>query len=509
MLAALLVAGCRDVLGIGGYGIFEPEAGIRDAGNGPRDADVKLDATIDAQPTPSPTPETGPTEPSTYTGKNGTVYASAVCGECIDMKCSAEASACASDLACRDLSACLALCMKSDKDCPARCNLSTRRTTPMSALTVCAALNCDACEAGHATYGGLYCQSCLNAEHPGVLAVFSRNFAALELDSCRQDCPPPYRDREHCPCSDIYGSAKSASVTDAGRPQVSSSSATDAGDAEEVLNALKSAAKSERCLPLCEDPRPQDWSCLDSLHAPGLPSDLQTFELNLKLIDLAGDAVAGARVRPCSGAVPDCSGDPPVPKDASATDSNGFAQLVFKRPVTGAGAPQFFGSIEVSWGEEDGGDPSSVLLYFIPLARNPTWTLRRLVSRGIADFNVKYVLGRYPDWKNTGGIVFSAVTCSGDPAVGVEAELDGVRADAGGASVFYSGEGSALDPMAHSTTTVGMGAFVNVSEMGHTLTLFHKDPESGMRKDIGVYPLYVRAGSITTVALAPYKGQIP
>jgi hypothetical protein len=502
-VAVLLLAGCRDVLGLGGYRISEPEAGIRDAGKGPRDAADERSQVIDARP-PTHKADTGPAEPSTYRGKNGTIYSSAVCRDCIDVKCPDQASTCASDPACRDLSGCLALCAKSDALCRVRCNLSTRRTTPMSALTACAAVNCSDCAAAHATYAGVTCQPCLDVENAGALGAFSRNFAALELDSCRQDCPPPYRDREHCPCSDIYGPV--TSVSDAGQRQVSSRAAEDAGDAEGVLKALESATKSGQCAGFCGSGQPQDWSCLDSLHAPGLPDDEQTFELNLTLIDLAFKPVVGALLRPCGVAYPNCEDEPPV---AGATDSNGFAQLVFHRTVTGAGAPEFFGGIEVSWGSEDAGGPSTTLLYFTPLARSQTWTMRRLVSRDVADFNVKSVLGRKPDWEKTGGIVFSAVTCSGDPAVDVEAKLDDAGTDGGHDRVFYS-NGYALDPSAQSTLNTGLGAFVEVIPKARTLTLFrYKDKDRTLRQNIGVYPLYVRAGAITTVALAPYQGPIP
>jgi hypothetical protein len=380
----------------------------------------------------------------------------------------------------------------------------------MSALTVCAASKCDYCAAAQATHGGVYCQSCLEAEHPDVLEAFSRSFAALELESCRQDCPPPYRDHQ-CKCSDIYmpgkggGTGLQSSLDDAGYDASGehfSEAASDAGNAQGVLKALEDAASSERCYGPC---RQADWSCLDSLHMLE-PPEQEKLELNLTLVDISSEPVAGARVRACLGVLPDCGDTPLAPRDVHVTDADGFTQFLFRRVTSGAGAGEFFGALEVTWGGEDGGDPSSALLYFVPsLTRSPSWTLRRLVSRSIADASVELVLNRKPRWQDHGGIVFSAVTCNGLPAADVVAELDGAGADAGTDLVFYSGNGWALDPTAPSTSTSGLGAFVDVLPGARTLTLYHViDKKSMTRELFGTYPIHVRKGTITTLALAPY-----
>jgi hypothetical protein len=510
VLAALLLAGCRDVLGVTGYGLLpRADASVREAGAPPRDAHTLSPNMDDGRATSEPE----------YTSPYGTEYVDARCGMCMDQYCGSEAEACSHDVRCATGSSCLAQCGGPGADwCWVLCNQITRRTPPMSELMACAAHNCpDHCAIGHATYRSRGCTDCLTENAGPLLNEFAKSVAALDLDSCRQDCPPPYRD-ERCPCSDIYRFGSRSSVaeagprnhgdaaTDGGRQRstaVVGDAAWDAGNGSDVLNALEAVVKDQsitnKCYTACNEP---DWSCLNSLPSSPPFDDRQELELDLTLFSVLDQPTAGAHVRICQAVDPDCVEGP-----EHVTDAAGFTRFSLKRNTSGSAASSFFGSLLVNWEGDSGDDPSSALLYFIPIPpRSPTWTVRRLVSTTIANGNVMSVIGRLPNWQENGGIVFSVTDCNGVAAPDVTAELDGPHA-ADSDLVFYSDGQWSLSRTATSTTSSALGAFVDVTtSRQRTLTLYHyTDKKNGTTEKIGSYSFNVRVGAITTLALAPYQ----
>ena len=157
LAAAAALGGCRDVLGVDGYGTYPP------------------------------------------------------CQPCMDAQCAVEEAGCAAEPACHALEECLAKCHRNDDACRVTCNLSIRRTTEMSRVIECAARSCDQCAVAHATFGGLECTQCLKREAPESLKAFSRSIPALELEACQQDCSPGFADE--CLCTDL----PSVEVSDGGR----------------------------------------------------------------------------------------------------------------------------------------------------------------------------------------------------------------------------------------------------------------------------------------------------
>jgi hypothetical protein len=517
-LAALLLAGCRDVLGVKGYSTGLPnEAGSREAGVQPHEAGVVPPDANEAGMAPPHTADAR-AQPLVYDSPYGTKYADERCGMCMDAHCGAEAEACSNDRTCVDLSNCLAGCGGPGSDlCWVSCNQSKRRTTPMSELMACAAHHCpDYCAAAHATYGSLACTRCLEINGSGLLKELSRSAAALDLDACQQDCPPPYRDR--CECSDIYRFGKHSSGMDAalqssidtnldsgGSRPVDSlrDGAWDGGDGEDILGRIAKLANDQSCYSSCVND--QDWSCLDAMPKKEPPDYRTELELNLRLIDVASVEplpVVGVNVRACQAVDPDCKEGQQEPP----TDDAGFTKLRFARKTAGPAASPFFGYLEVTW--DPGNDPSSTLLYFFPtfFARSPAWTLRRLVSHEIANANVRNVLGREPRWDQKGGVVFSVSTCNGLPAVGLTAALDTPRADEESDLVFYSNDQWALSRTTPSTTSSALGAFVDVTQGQRTLTLYRDQAKT---QPLDSYSFNVRVGTITTVALAPYLDPRP
>lgn len=481
-LATLLLAGCRDVLGVKGYTTAPAEAGAR------------------------------------YTSSvSGIPYVSEACVKCIDDSCRMQQNDCSNDPACKVLSRCLAECKKDDVKCRVTCNLSTRRTTPMSKLMACAAAQCSECAAAHATYGGVACQRDLEKEHGPELDRLSRSVAALELDSCRQDCPPPLRDL--CECSDIYAPGSSSADASIGTPSGDVSD-SDAGDARPVVEALENAVTTynDDCL------LRQDWSCLGSvpnLDVPTLPTELT---LHVGFVDVTKTTtftlLTNVLVRHCGGVEVGCS--KPAPDAGLPTDSDGFVEFSLPRE-SGSSSGWFFDGLTARW-DFVADEPSYFLLYFYPLylSRTPRWIVRRLVSKQAATDSVKIALSEDADWPNKGGIVWSVTTCNGLAGIGVQASLTPVghvSLDSNNSNAYYTNGSWGLQPDQNSTSESGLGAFVNVSPGEWDLNLnlsadagAHLDPDSRPthspdERRIGTYRLYVRPGAITTVALAPYTTQ--
>ena len=439
-LAALAFAGCRDVLGVTGYGVRPSDAGagLRSEAGRSREVGTSYSSTC-----------------------GGTAYASGACGACMDRACCSEASACALDPGCRALSTCLGQCGSDDAACRVVCNLSIRRTTAMSELMKCAADGCPRCAAAHATYGGLTCERCLEATDPGDLDRLSHSVAALELDSCQADCPPSYR--TECRCDDVYPQGE--------------------GEGRDVLDAL-----NESCATECQDP---DWSCLGSVQYAGIPSDQKELVLHVGVAEVPLLApLRNAEVSPCSAADDLCA----MPGVPTAVGADGFVLLRLSRQGTGSGALPFFGALQVNWTDADGGGPSNVLLYFFPsMSRSPSWTWRRLVPRWLAQRDVESALPVKVDWAVQGGVVWSAATCNGLAAENLVATLDS------GDHPYYLDDLWLIDTGLQQTSTSGLGAFVNPLPGRRVLTLELADSH----RKVGSYKFTVRPGTITTLSLTP------
>lgn len=389
----------------------------------------------------------------------------------------------------------------------------------MSALMVCAAQQCSECAAAHATYGGADCERCLekNDEYSAALGRLSRNFAALELDSCQQDCPPAYRER--CKCNDIFALSGSGTTSatagvacvDAGngaeQSRLQGPGVSDGGQAADILDELDAATKDPACGQACGQ-NTQDWSCLGQEQPADVLSQESALELHIGFGDvLQVNPIEGVLVRACPGVDGLCD-SMPKPGDQVPTDRDGFASLCLHRQA-GPGALPFFGAIEATWDQANSIGASSALLYFYPYpSRSSSWILRRLVSRGIANSIVNSVLNRDPDWNSHGGVVWSAVTCAGLPAQDVTAELAGEQdpsLDPREKNAYYTNGSWQLEPSLDATSSSGLGAFVEVLPGQKTLTLRRASEPDPTKNLIGIYTLYVRAGTITTVSLRPYK----
>jgi hypothetical protein len=328
----------------------------------------------------------------------------------------------------------------------------------MSALMACAAKSCSECAVGHATFGGLACHQCLEREDPDDLRAFAANRYALELQSCRADCPPSYE--YQCACDDYVARGGA------------------------VLSAL---ANVSLCTDDCGTP---DWSCLGSVHWPRLADTAPELELDVGAADVISlKPLLGATVSACAGIDSNCT--QPI---QTVTVEDTYADLMLTRAGTGVAATDYFGAILVTWSDTTRPDASSVLLSFFPsLRRTPAWTWRRLVSRANAENIVKGAL--IPDrlaWENFGGIVWSVAACNDVSAAGLTASLDS------GERAYYLEENQILDAALTETTTSGLGAFINVTPGPRTLDLRRS---SGQK--VGSYPIYVRTGTTSTVSLTP------
>jgi len=400
-------------------------------------------------------------------------YASKTCGECMQTHCCAEGQACGNDPACAALATCLARCATTDTQCRVRCNLGTRRTSAASALMACAAAeHCDACAAGHATFGGLECTRCLEGQAGDALNEFSRNADALELDSCRLDCPPDLKSQ--CDCTD-YAEGTSA------------------------VERLENLCRDE-----CDQP---DWSCLGHLQAPR--GNVDPLDLRVRLVEAEppGDPVDGATVRACGELDGSCN--IPLVAPTSPDPSTGFAELRIPRIPP----PATFGHLQVDWEThpEDGGLLScatgdggtlpdgivanrALVYFFPPLLRSPAWAVRRMVSRRLAECTVANACPGCLDWEKYGGVVFSVAACNDSPAANVSIGIDS-------GDVYYLNEPGAFVDGLDRTAQSGLGAVVDVEEGSHSLEATVNLP--GGAQLMGRYDFWVQKGAITTLALKP------
>ena len=470
--ASLGAWGCRDVLGVRGYIATDPSP--PDSGKTHKSGMPRSDG--------------GPT----FVEQCGNVgYASEECATCIqgsEVVCKA-AQVCAGVPGCNLLAECLAKCDADDALCRVKCNESIRRTSEMSAFMVAAANHCPMCAVARPTFGGLGCETCIEALKSGpatpksgkeILASVATNLQALELDACQRDCPPKL---DKCACTEFVK------------------------DGESTLNEVKSLCKSECMLNASH----ADVNCLGNVRWPevneAMPLDLHVSAVDIKYGQPLPDAsVSVCADDSCSPAL-DTNGKQVPP---ARLGDDGFA--VFQGLTSFAGN-EYLDHIQVDWRGDMETVDSHALFYFFPgFRRSPTWTVRRAVARKDAEDRLAGIPGLlkngHLEWDRFGGVIWSAATCDGLGASGLTAHLvdesDPHHDDL--SSRFYCDLTWIPRPFGNGpnelsqTVGSGMGVFVNVPPGQKILTLY-ADEANDVR--YGVYAFKVEVGKITTLALTP------
>lgn len=407
-----------------------------------------------------------------YPGKNdGILYSSQSCRDCVDRHCAEQATKCSAEPACAALAQCLARCTLDNYDCRGKCNLSTPDTLEMRELVQCEASNrCTECGSSRAVWNGAPCDKCMQ-NCTDELDAFSKDEGALNAGACQRECP---KSAPHCDCS--------------GYP--------DAGQEPETLTNIRACAEGP-CSPTCTTP-PPDWTCLGNAKWQAAALSLDKLELYFRATNVIGDSpVSGLSIKACPELDPACvvpSGDAAgIPETSQPL---GWANLPIERPTT---APKFFGHLVAS-----GPDFNALLYLFPPVRLTPSWRTMRLVSRSAADaITTAAPLNLTPHWESNGGIVWSVTSCNKAPPEGVKVSAAGVRVTiSSGERAYYSSSDITLDPNLGETTSVGLGVFINVRP-SLSAVLTAKVTVNGKTQDIGTYPVQVKKGSITHVAMAP------
>lgn len=397
-----MAAGCRQVLGVDGYGTTD---------------------TCDAPP-------------GTFTGKGDIDYSCRSCRDCVDHSCSDIVLRCADDPACEAMAQCLAKCEPLDSACRGKCNLSIPRTTAFDNLVACEANHCTQCTASLIPVGTASCDACVIKECPDALATLSKSKSALALDLCQSDCPFSGNDGTGmpiCPCAAANEAASNALA--------------------ELNRCTNDATMADGgttpgpCKLRCNDTK-ANWSCLDSVQWPPPPTSLKEIDLHLQLISVdTGMPLSNMSVSVCASL--DCGQLTPVDQ----TDPQGWVSLPIVKPPQ-LGGDLFFGYLEANDTTDiPQADKAPALIYFFPPVRKSlSWTSRRVVSKKLADSTLTSI-SVPPDWTK-GGIVFSVTSCVHQPAEGVTVTVEG--------STTYYFEGLAVKESLEKTSSIGLGFIANL-----------------------------------------------
>jgi hypothetical protein len=404
----------------------------------------------------------------TYTGStDGYSYASEPCRDCVDQECQESAADCAADPGCKAQARCLAQCRATDHDCRGRCSVSTPSTTTIAELIACQAAHCgnslpaaDRCAGSLALHGNAKCDKCLAETCLPALEALSSNPGALAYE----------RRREVCTCrGDCAEGAPGCQY----------------GADEEAMRQIHAVAT---CCPSDCDQTIPDWSCAGRVESPAPPIPAPPLELHLRgTSPNFSTEVPDLQVQACSDLTEDCELAKPV-----VTNADGWATLSIPRPTRGN---SYFGHLLVTSGEQD--DAPALFYFFPPIRESPTWVVRRMVSRSVADKVLEQVPDVEADWKHKGGIVFSARSCNAAPQ-GLELiSRKQPIPDAPPLRVIYFGEGLTVDMNATETTSSGIGFIANAPRGRHELEARHDG------QLVGRYSVSVVEGSLTHLVVEP------
>ncbi len=449
-VALLFVAGCRDILGVKGYGVY-------------------ADAT-----------EAGPKNACTRVADAGSTCATCVANHCCD-----EWDACMKEPACKAMNLCVTSCRdKDDHQCRGPCNQSIPHTQEWGDLVACEATQCPTCPGSRLIRGAAPCDDCLARECASDVDTLSRYPTALRLDDCRENClavPDADRAATGCTCAEYAQGARAVDAVD---------------------KCEESHCGGEICYPQVE------WSCLGQVQLPGPESDpagmVQPLDLHVGVVDartFVSPVVQNLGVAACSPHDVSCG----MPIVMTTTSTDGWLDLM---PIleTQSQQPWFFEYLLVT----NPGDVDALFYFFPPVRRSPSWRTRRLVTQDYAQQEVN-LLAMTINWHDKGGIVWSVTSCGVQPplhfasGVSVSATPDAATPDAGMwmAPTYYI-DGDVLRPETQlsATTLSGVGAMINVHPGHWTLTASTKDSNAG-GGILGTYHIQVSAGKLTHVTMAP------
>jgi hypothetical protein len=378
---------------------------------------------------------------------------------------------------------CLAQCDATDHDCRGKCNLSkvlSWGSDAFTALVQCEANHaCGTCASARAVRNNASCDSCVAEKCSSEIDAFSKDLAALRLDTC--GCAGFFASGvPRCACEDQYGAI--------GKTNWDRVKECEAGPCQQQCGLVSAG----------------DWSCLGSLEWPRLGPN--PVDVGFSLVDLVGRTpLPDFMVSACVDQ--DASCDPPLA--SGRTDATGQVHLA----VPTDQAP--FGYFLAVPDADKYHDAYPRTLRYIGPVRYSSYTTRDsyyaswwITSRQLGDVFTSTLppenqAPRLPDGgvnHDAGSVLFWLNSCFGDAPGVVLSGLDipGLSHSPWG---YYRGSGVDVNLDQTSANTLGVGFALSG---GDPPLRYHL--RANLAKDgplVGRYDVLVRPDAVTLVTVNP------